>query len=402
MVKRYFILFLLIFHSFIDISILREFFGTSTAYTLTVFFSLLCFSFVIFNRFKLNRGARVEFFTFFAIFLLVLVKYIFISVHPSYLIILISNISLLYLVFSIQIIDYIDSLFRILIRLNVILILIYYLNIFNLGFLIWDDSLLADSLFFGLSRLVGIFGNGGYASLSYCIIFFYFLYLQIDPNKNKLVNYFYLLAALIFGLLTGNRSFILGTAIGFLIFLFTTFKISRIKSYVAFIFFFSITATLFINEISILFDYFVFRFESGFQNRLENETGILDLLKNINLKTILWGSLESNNSEFYVLINNIHFLPHNGLLYYLSAFGFSVFLLIVLLYSRVAAIIIKSKRFKKSLIYSIVLNNLIIMVFYSMGEAFLLTPLNIILIKYIIELSQTNNYYYESKSIVNS
>lgn len=402
MVKRYFILFLLVFHSFIDISILREFFGTSTAYTLTVFFSLLCFSFVIFNRFKLNRGARVEFFTFFAIFLLVLVKYIFISVHPSYLIILISNISLLYLVFSIQIIDYIDSLFRILIRLNVILILIYYLNIFNLGFLIWDDSLLADSLFFGLSRLVGIFGNGGYASLSYCIIFFYFLYLQIDPNKNKLVNYFYLLAALIFGVLTGNRSFILGTAIGFLIFLFTTFKISRIKSYVAFMFFFSITATLFINEILILFDYFVFRFESGFQNRLENETGILDLLKNINLKTILWGSLESNNSEIYVLINNIHFLPHNGFLYYLSSFGFSVFLLTVFLYSRVAGIIIKSKRFKKSLIYSIVLNNLIIMVFYSMGEAFLLTPLNIIIIKYIIELSQTNNYYYESKSIVNS
>jgi hypothetical protein len=387
MFKNSIVIFLLIFHSVINIGILITLFSSLTAYILTISFTLFCILFILYNKFKIETASRKEFITITIIYVIITVKYSVSSINIADFILLFSSISLFYLVFTIHISKYIDIFFRLIVKLNVVLLIIFYLNIGDLGYLILDTSDVAETMFFGLSRFRGIFGTSGYASFVLCLTLFYFFYLQIYSNKST-VNLIYITIVLILGFLTGNRSFILGVILGSSVLFFGSLKKFRLGNLLLLISFLSILAVLFSNKLDVLYNYFSFRFDDGFENRLSGETGVFLLLSKLDIETLVYGALQNVNDSSVIVLGNTIFKPHNGLLYYLSAFGISVTLLLVFLYYDAALVIFRNKQ---QITYRIKFVFFIMMVFFSMGEAFLLTPINIILIKYFFE--QNNNSY---------
>ncbi|NQU33615.1 MAG: hypothetical protein HQ521_10300 [Bacteroidetes bacterium] len=396
MFKNSIIIFLLVFHSVINIGILITLFGSVTAYILTLSLTLFTILFIIFNKLRINNSVRKEFIIITIIYFIILVKYWFSSIYFADYILLFSNMALFYLVFNIQFSGYIDAFFRIIVKLNILILVIFYLNIGGFGYLIWDTSEIATTMFFGLARFRGIFGTSGYASLVLCLTLVYFMFAQMYSQK-RVSNLIYIAAVLILGALTGNRSFILGSLIGFSILFFSTLKFSKLRNLIFLLGFLSFIFVIFLSKLTILYEYFNFRFDIGFENRLYGETGIFLLLSKIDMDTLILGSLQNVNKSAVVVLKNIVFMPHNGLMYYLGAFGISVALLVIILYYDAAHIIYRNKR---QITYKVKLIFLVLMVFFSLGEAFLLTPINIVLIRYFFEQKKIN--YNGKKNIINS
>lgn len=236
--------------------------------------------------------------------------------------------------------------------------------------------------FIGFYRFQGFFGTPGYASLNCALFFLYFSYLVISTKSNYL-DHICLVVSVILGLWTGNRSFIVAIILicifYFLYFLTKVrfgdlFKLNRYR-----IFYFSLLF-LFIYQIyseteiyNIYNNYFQNRLESGFDNRLTGETGIFDVLLNIDFKTFFLGSINYFPAP-YIFINNVLYQPHNAVIYFLSGYGIMA---LVLVLSLIYSIIKKYIWFPLNQNYFFYLFLIFISFFFSLGEIFLITPIQI-------------------------
>jgi len=121
--------------------------------------------------------------------------------------------------------------------------------------------------------------------------------------------------------------------------------------------------------------------DHGFENRLEGETGALTLLENIDFNGFLFGSLEYMDNALVVKLGPYIFKPHTAFIYYFAAYG--VFVLLCLLAHYIFYFVnlvqkINSKSFALFILF--------LMLFYSLGEVFIIIPFSI----FVLEMLSQN------------
>jgi len=282
-----------------------------------------------------------------------------------------------YLVLKLFVINF-DKLFFIAILVNLLLLLSSFFSsqIFNIIFQGGLDQALTEDFY----RFQGTFGTPGYASIFLTAVCVYSFFNFLSTNF-KLGHFISFLGALILGIWTGNRSFILFTSFSFLLLILFNFKyflLNKINS--KFIIKF-IAVALFFLFIVIYFDtdflisYFKGRFENGFYNRISGENGFIDIINNMDLNSFLVGAKYiTETGESYIRLNNIFYQPHNALIFYFSSYGILglLFSIILLIY-----IIIRGRLTYKYEHNYIIL--IIVMFLFSLAEPFLFTPIQVLI-----------------------
>ena len=295
----------------------------------------------------------------------------------SFILNFLNFILLSYLILNLFVIN-LGKLFFITIFVNLLLLLFSFFSskIFNIIFQGGLDQALTEDFY----RFQGTFGTPGYASifLTAVCVYSFFTFLSTNFKFSHFVSF---LGALILGIWTGNRSFILFTSFSFLlliIFNFKYFLLNKINS--KFIIRF-ITVALFFLFIVIYFDtdflisYFQGRFENGFNNRISGENGFIDIINNMDLNSFLVGAkYVTETGESYIRLNNISYQPHNALIVYFSSYGILglLFSIILLIY-----IFIRGRlNYKYEHNYIILI---IVMLLFSLAEPFLFTPIQVLI-----------------------
>lgn len=354
---------------------------------LYVIFSLsLYFKIYFENTYSFSKPFFISFILLFLILLWLFFYLFYLGLNMSTLLSNLTNYSSLILIaFLSQKSGFFDKYFNTLGFVLTITLLIYFLspkfsNYFVVG--IENGSIIENS-----NRYCSVFNSPGYLSFYAVGLLVYSLHSLF--NKINFKNLIFYTVSIVSGILTLNRLFLLLLLIvHFLFFLFYIKKIRKIAFLLTLIFvLFLLGNFVFGSYLIDLIDIFIFRFDSGFDNRLSGESGIEYSLKSIYNLSFFFGKLDNIKGELWININGNLEQPHNAFIFYLVGFGFFPFLLIFFLY----ILRLKDFLYHKNDFLTIFLISIL---FCSITEIFLIEQLNILILFTSIKKYKYNNDFF--------
>lgn len=244
-----------------------------------------------------------------------------------------------------------------------------------------------------IPRFSGTFSAPGLASYYFSGMFAYFLNMLLRSPEKKLYFLYGTLFSFIAGFFTLNRSFFVVSIV--ILLLSFICSLGRLKSTILnkkliILFIIGILIIYFKRDIvNAFFDVIINRFDEGIENRLYGSSGFEYSMRGIFEKPSLFGNLVYTDS-FYIK-NDYHMeQPHNGIIFFISAFGLILTAFLLYFYkklfiSAIKIVLIKHRSQGKLLVnewytFIAMCATFLAVLGISLTESFIIEPLNILTI----------------------
>jgi O-antigen ligase len=348
---------------------------------------LICLSYISYLINKKLIKLYNEYLILFILLFIIFLKYYNIGTSSTNLFLILLNLLVLIIIsFFSQLDNFIYVFFNLFFKLNIFVLICFIIipqfAIINFAPLIDDNNSIN---FLTIPRYVGTLTSPGQVVYIAIAMFSYYLSFvgKVNNNNNKnsttKLLLFQIVISLIIGIFTLNRSFI----VILLILVFYHFLSLKIIKKIKFIFISLLTFFFFLlffkNYLEGFYNIYLNRFDQGFENRVSGDSGIENTINLISHFPSLLGNLVFLDNGFYILYNGKYEQPHNGILYFIGAFGLIPFLLLVILYIKIFLIIInkyKKNRMQVNTFVYLIISSFLI----SLTEVFIFDIINILII----------------------